>query len=163
MAGVDVAKRRKAFRGGTSWNDATPHGTQLRLRECGKRLGGDKLSPRQNYVQPSLAPTKNVNMFTVTDDWITDHPTKKGGYKAAQLRLIGVSWPPKQGWKRRASGKLITLEDKEKFESYGVKTNRVTGKFVPLCNCDALPWEDCEHTEALAHAAMLEMLDRPCV
>lgn len=23
---------------------------------------------------------------------------------------------------------------------------RVTGKFQPLCNCNALPWEDCEHT-----------------
>lgn len=30
--------------------------------------------------------------------------------------------------------------------------------FTPLCDCDALPWEDCEHTEAQANAAMLEML-----
>lgn len=22
----------------------------------------------------------------------------------------------------------------------------VTGKFIPLCNCNVLPWEDCEHT-----------------
>lgn len=31
--------------------------------------------------------------------------------------------------------------------------------FKPLCQCDALPWKDCEHTEALANAAMHEMLD----
>ena len=30
--------------------------------------------------------------------------------------------------------------------------------FVPLCNCTTPPWEDCEHTDALAQAAMGEML-----
>ena len=30
---------------------------------------------------------------------------------------------------------------------------------VPTCNCTTPPWEDCEHTEALANAAMHEMLD----
>ena len=46
MAGVDVAKRRKAFSGDTGWTDVTPHGTL----SCGsgdvvKRLGGEKSSP----------------------------------------------------------------------------------------------------------------------
>ena len=30
--------------------------------------------------------------------------------------------------------------------------------FVPLCNCTTPPWEDCEHTDALASKAMSEML-----
>lgn len=29
------------------------------------------------------------------------------------------------------------------------------------CDCDVLPWDDCEHTEAAAHAAMLEQLGLP--
>lgn len=29
--------------------------------------------------------------------------------------------------------------------------------FVPLCHCNVEPWEDCEHTEELAHKAFLEM------
>lgn len=29
--------------------------------------------------------------------------------------------------------------------------------FKPLCNCNVEPWEDCEHTEELAHKAFLEM------
>ena len=33
-----------------------------------------------------------------------------------------------------------------------------TGTCTPLCDCDVLPWEDCEHTEALAQQAMHEML-----
>lgn len=28
------------------------------------------------------------------------------------------------------------------------------GKFVPACSCDVLPWDDCEHTEALAQLAL---------
>ena len=36
---------------------------------------------------------------------------------------------------------------------------RTTGKLTaPLCSCDVPPREDCEHTEALAHRAMQEML-----
>jgi len=58
-------------------------------------------------------------MFTVTEDWITRNCTKRGGYKAMQLRLIGVYWPLKHGWKQRANGKQITLEAKAAFESYG--------------------------------------------
>jgi hypothetical protein len=133
--------------------------TQLRLRGCGKRLGGDSISPRQSLAQPSLAPTKDVDMFRVTEDWITRNATRRGGYKAAQLKAIGVSWPPAGGWKRRASGKLITLDAKEVFESYA-GGNPVTGPsvFVPLCNCTTPPWEECEHTDALAERAMREMM-----
>lgn len=102
-------------------------------------------------------------MFRVTEDWISRHPTKNGGYKASQLRLIGVSWPPKHGWKRRASGRLISMEDKEKFESYGLLATPVTGNSssVESCGCDVLPWEDCEHTEAAIQQAMAEMLSLP--
>lgn len=159
MAGVYVATRRKAFRGDTGGNDVTPHETQLRLRGCGKSLGGDSISPRQSLAQPSLAPTKDVNMFEVTEDWITRNATKKGGYKASQLKLIGVSWPPISGWKRRASGRLITLDAKEIFESYsGGASVTVSLVSVEACDCTTPPWEDCEHTEALAEQAVREML-----
>lgn len=102
-------------------------------------------------------------MFRVTEDWITRHPTKNGGYKASQLRLIGVSWPPKHGWKKRASGRLISMDDKDRFESYGVQRSAIThGNSIDTsCGCDVLPWEDCEHTEAATQRAMEEMLSLP--
>lgn len=102
-------------------------------------------------------------MFRVTEDWITRHPTKNGGYKASQLRLIGVSWPPKHGWKRRASGRLIGMEDKAKFEAYGTMANPVTfgQAAVESCSCDVPPWDDCEHTEAATQKEMAEMLSLP--
>jgi len=39
---------------------------------------------------------------------------------------------------------------------FPAKTPKHTGVFVPLCDCDVLPWDDCEHTEALAQAALRE-------
>lgn len=43
---------------------------------------------------------------------------------------------------------------------YKAKKPAKTGPkiFVPLCNCDVLPWEDCEHTDALADKAMRNIL-----
>lgn len=37
---------------------------------------------------------------------------------------------------------------------------RTTGPAMvtPGCDCDVLPWDDCMHTDAAAHAAMLEQL-----
>ena len=35
---------------------------------------------------------------------------------------------------------------------------RTTGAYKPLCDCDAIPWEDCDHTEYLAAQAMRDML-----
>lgn len=55
--------------------------TQLRLRECGKRLGGDSLSPRQSLAQPSLALTKNVKM---EDDLYSSDAWKKASPKQRQ-------------------------------------------------------------------------------
>jgi hypothetical protein len=33
--------------------------------------------------------------------------------------------------------------------------------FTPMCDCDALPWDDCEHTEFDSIKAMQEMLMSP--
>jgi hypothetical protein len=46
-----------------------------------------------------------------------------------------------------------------KAKVYAPKKPVITGPkvLVPLCNCNVPPWEDCEHTDALAHKAMLEM------
>ena len=63
----------------------------------------------------------NVNSgsgFYVTVDWINRNSTPAGGYKHAQLRAIGVPIPPMSGWPIKAAGKLITEEQKLKFESF---------------------------------------------
>lgn len=51
------------------------------------------------------------------------------------------------------------LKEKVKHEKKHHKP-AITGPsvFAPLCECAVLPWDDCEHTERLAHNAMKEML-----
>lgn len=50
-------------------------------------------------------------MVVVTKEFIESGETGAGGYKKAQLAILGVSWPPRQGWKNRAVGREITDED----------------------------------------------------
>ena len=38
-----------------------------------------------------------------------------GGWNREQLKLIGVTWPPKSGWKERAIGREITKNDYDRF------------------------------------------------
>jgi hypothetical protein len=98
-------------------------------------------------------------MFKVTFEWISRHATAAGGYSAAQLRVIGVRWPPKQGWKQRAVGRLITEAERELFESYSAGPSVTQGSGSQwACACSSPPWEDCEHTDAMAEAELRKML-----
>lgn len=57
--------------------------------------------------------------FHVTKYWIEQNCTLRGAWTAAQLRLIGVSWPPVAGWKDRAVGLEISDDAKAEFEARG--------------------------------------------
>lgn len=61
--------------------------------------------------------TAGVRMHKVTEQWIRDHATAKGGWKRRQLELIGERWPPKPGWIDKAVGREITDEQRAEFES----------------------------------------------
>lgn len=37
-------------------------------------------------------------MFKVTKDWIHSNKTARGGWKKDQLQILGVAWPPVNGW-----------------------------------------------------------------
>lgn len=111
---------------------------------------------------------KNANVkveseddFIVTKEWIKKNCTPAGGYKSAQLHLIGVHYPLKHGWIKSCVGKKITHKQKVGFESFSV--GKITKKpkkdyscvpqptsfvrsLIPMCSCSVLPWEDCEHT-----------------
>lgn len=52
----------------------------------------------------------------ITQQWLNENKTPRGGYRIAQLRLIGVRWPPAPGWKRAVVGTEITPEEARKFE-----------------------------------------------
>jgi hypothetical protein len=55
-------------------------------------------------------------MFTVTNAWLMQHQSRRDAWTADQLAAIGISWPPKHGWKHRVIGTTITDQQKARFE-----------------------------------------------
>lgn len=58
-------------------------------------------------------------MFQITEEWLVDNRTPRGGWTDLQLRAIGFTegYQAKK-WKKRAIGTWITEEQKELFESF---------------------------------------------
>lgn len=61
---------------------------------------------------------RETGMHLVTVEWIKANATPAGGYKAEQVRLIGLRYPLQHGWMQNAAGRLITMESKRKFEAF---------------------------------------------
>jgi hypothetical protein len=55
-------------------------------------------------------------MFTITEIWIEQHRSDRGGWTKDQCAAIGVAWPLVQGWKRAAVGRQISDAAKDRFE-----------------------------------------------
>ena len=55
-------------------------------------------------------------MFQITNEWLTEHRTKGGGYNAKQLNLLGIQWPPTTGWKQKLIGTNLDSEKAKQFE-----------------------------------------------
>lgn len=60
-------------------------------------------------------------MVKVTAEFIHSGRVGPGGWCAAQLNMLGLSWPPKAGWIESVSNKNIELTDEaaELFIGYG--------------------------------------------
>lgn len=56
-------------------------------------------------------------MFIVTEDWIREHCSARGGWTRDQLEVLGAPWPPVQGWIGRAVGQSISPAQRERFEA----------------------------------------------
>lgn len=62
-------------------------------------------------------------MIAVDKKFIMKYRTARGAWTRAQLNIIGVSWPPAQGWIARVTGKQITESEAEEFKRLsGVKS-----------------------------------------
>lgn len=86
-------------------------------------------------------------------------------------RAFGIPYPLESGWAKKYADRTalrssVTVGKKAKpakaAKPVKVQAPKPTitdpAVFTPLCNCTTPPWEDCEHTDALAQAAMAEML-----
>jgi len=56
-------------------------------------------------------------MFCITDEWLTNNRTERGGYTKKQLNLLGIEWPPSRGWKDMFIGKNIDIATAKAFET----------------------------------------------
>ena len=53
----------------------------------------------------------------VTQAWLEANRTKRGGWNAKQLAILGIPWPPRQGWRRRVDGLILTPAQVARFRS----------------------------------------------
>jgi hypothetical protein len=60
----------------------------------------------------------------VTEKWVITHARPGGAWSAKQLAAIGVSWPPKKGWKQRVEGMEISEEQRQTFEAGAIKKQK---------------------------------------
>ena len=59
---------------------------------------------------------EDVDLFVVTSEWVHENATRRGGWTADQLAVLGVAWPPAKGWLSRLVGTTITCHRKRQFE-----------------------------------------------
>lgn len=46
----------------------------------------------------------------ITNKFLNDNKTENGAWTKAQLKSIGVDWPPQKGWKKKILGSEISEE-----------------------------------------------------
>lgn len=57
-------------------------------------------------------------MPRITRELIEAGESGHGGWNQEQFRLIGVEWPPREGWKDRVIGKEISEADAQRFVEF---------------------------------------------
>ena len=58
-----------------------------------------------------------ILMELITDELIESGKSASGGWSKAQLQILGVAWPPQNGWKAGVIGKSIQESDAKLFLS----------------------------------------------
>jgi len=113
---------------------------------------------RQKKSKPKpvvLEMDDEINGVMITRQFIQANKTRGGSWMRAQLNVIGVAWPPRNGWIDRVCGNVITHKQAQVFMSFaGPKYVTTTSTVRELdCDCNVLPWEACDHTDRAAERA----------
>jgi hypothetical protein len=105
------------------------------------------------FSQKDLAKSKGARWDAARKTWYVVDPLDIRAFALWMGRDV-KDW---YGGKRVKPSKKLKPKNQPKVHA---PKPVITGPavFVPLCNCTTPPWEDCEHTDALAQGAMAEML-----
>jgi ribonuclease HI len=74
----------------------------------------------------------------VTDELIRSGMSTAGGWTKEQLGILGVSWPPESGWRKRVIGTEITSEQAERFANPKRKPKKAKSAFKLATPSDIL-------------------------
>ena len=110
-------------------------------------------------------------MTTITQELINQGKSARGGWSRAQLLLLGISWPPKNGWRKEVQGLQITLDAAAKFvgmKNTHIKFNQsqtehkqpirtessksIRGTNYIETERSCLPWDGCDKCRMKNHA-----------
>lgn len=75
-------------------------------------------------------------MFKITNDWLMQHRTKKGGWTKRQFEILWLKWPMKKGWKKFVIGQHLTCDQQIAFEQAAItecKTKKPDNLTIDKC------------------------------
>ena len=101
---------------------------QLQRSKKHKKTGQVNLS----LLNPEICAPADAKTFVITEEWLRAN-TNFGAVNAKQLKAIGLSWPPKNGWLQNMVGKVISIEEKLKFERYKKNTKKIEFVLDTFC------------------------------
>ncbi len=62
--------------------------------------------------------------FVVTDEFIDEGRSIRGGWTARQFAILGLIWPPQEGWRRQVIGLEIDRAAGDEFLALKEGSNR---------------------------------------
>ncbi len=84
------------------------------MRGGGRQQGGGAQGIRSvfriklNKTRRRLGNTETTGeVMKITREWLVANRTLNGGWSRAQLRIIGVAWPPRKGWIEKVAGREL--------------------------------------------------------
>ena len=85
--------------------------------KCGGVVHQYELTNHREVLKCDSCGRRELIHTQVTEQLLKEGMSSKGGWKKAQLSLIGVEWPPVTGWKESAIGRRIEPKDAMRFLS----------------------------------------------
>ncbi len=67
-------------------------------------------------------------LYKLSNELLELSKTKTGGYTKEQLNIIGVSWPPPKGWKKKITNTMLPYDIIDAFVRHNNNNFLLQGK-----------------------------------
>ena len=79
-----------------------------------------------------LEKVDNKEYLQLTNEHLLSARSLEGGYKAVQLKLLGISWPLSKGWKKTIIGKNFEKKIIDRFVNFNKPTTRPISQYFSV-------------------------------